>query len=140
MEALELNVPIYHVHFLSQERIAKMEEISKEVFRTEKNRLSYRISIPWLCQYVREQVDKSLFGLDGNKWSIVTPIREPIARNISGFFQQLELEILDTRRELRIKSVGYNFETVVKLEDSMNVLADLFLEKVNPIRVKPKVS
>lgn len=125
LRAIELDMPIYHVHFLTQNRITETEAKRKKHFRTE--RYSY-LKRPWLYQYLRKQIDR---GLNGRKWKIVTLTREPIARNISTFFENLEVKLLDPGDQYEIKSDYYDIDpTVVKLDD-MQGLTSLFFDRLN---------
>ncbi|MFH1932395.1 MAG: putative capsular polysaccharide synthesis family protein [Pseudomonadota bacterium] len=118
-------MPIYHVHFLTHDRIAETEAKRRKYFRTE--RYSY-LKRPWLYQYLRKQIDR---GLNGKKWKIVTLTREPIGRNISTFFENLEINLLSPGDQYEIKSDYYDIDhTVVKLDD-MQELTSLFFDRLN---------
>lgn len=125
LKALDLDMPIYHTHLLTKARIAKTEKERRKYFRTE--RYSY-LKRPWLNQFLRKQIDD---GLDGKKWKVVTLTREPIARNISTFFENLEVKLLDSGDQYEIKSDYYDIDpTIVKL-DHMQELIDLFFDRLD---------
>ena len=124
LNVLKLDMPIYHPHFLSKNRIAETEAKRKKFFRTE--RYSY-LKRPWLYQFLRGEIDKALIG---EKWRIVTLTREPIGRNISTFFENLAVRTLHYGHEYEIQSDYYDISpTIVKL-DALEELTDLFLSRV----------
>lgn len=125
LNTLGLDMPIYHPHFLTKTRIAETEAKRKKHFRTE--RYSY-LKRPWMYQFLRKQIDH---GINSKKWKIVTLTREPIARNISTFFENLKVVPLESGDEYEIKSDYYNIDpTIVKLDD-MQIITHLFFEKLN---------
>ena len=121
LKALALDTPIYHVHFLTQYIIDRVE-------KGERKKFSYkdvgRCIHLWTSQYIRKQID---MGLKGKKWKIVTVTRDPIGRNISAFFQSLKFELSDSGHQYKIKS-DYGFEITMNLEDIENLI-DFFFEK-----------
>lgn len=124
LKALNLDMPIYHPHFLTQDFMDLYEQKRKKYFGT--NRISELKHI-WQCQYLSKQIEK---GLNGKKWRAVTLVREPIARNISAFFETLEVEVLsETQFKLTadIRST-YNFEITVQLDD-VEELIEIFLRE-----------
>lgn len=124
LNVLKLDMPIYHPHFLSNNRIAETEAKRKKFFRTE--RYSY-LKRPWLYQFLRGEIDKALIG---EKWRIVTLTREPVGRNISTFFENLAVKTLHYGHEYEIQSDYYDISpTIVKL-DALEELTDLFLSRV----------
>jgi hypothetical protein len=122
LRAAGLDVPVRQIHFLSQDIIDENERILRKRFPSVKRGFLYRHL--WECQYLRKQVDK---GLKGRRWRVVTLTRDPIARNISAFFQTLQVQLLDSGRRCKIKS-WYGFEITIDIED-IECLVDLFLEK-----------
>jgi len=108
------NLDVYHIHSLTKERIEVVEKNYKSSFR-------YKHSIPahiLESQYLRKKLEKGLKGK--KKWKVVTRVRDPIARNISSFFQILE------------EYVGHNYQAKIesmKVEDIIEELMELFLYK-----------
>ncbi len=78
LKALKAFAPIYHVHYLTHKSINNVEKVNKFTH--------------WANRYLLEQINK---GSKKQKWKLVTLIREPIARNISAFFQNIELPFPD---------------------------------------------
>jgi hypothetical protein len=69
-------------------------------------------------------------GFGGKRWQVITLTREPIGRNIAGFFENLEVTPLEPKRRYSVKSDYYGFEIVLDVEN-MDRLVDLFFERLN---------
>jgi hypothetical protein len=126
LEALDLDMPIYHVHFLTQDLIDEYVEKRRVFLGTKRYG---RLKHIWLYEYLRKQMDS---GLDGRKWRVITLTREPIGRNISEFFENLEVEPLDSAGQwYRVRSDHdfYDFEIKVSVQD-MSELVQLFLTRL----------
>jgi len=131
LEALDLGRPIYHAHFLSEERTASTEQQRRKFFRTE--RYAYLMR-PWLNQFLlrtfrREDRDKT--------WKLITLTREPVGRNISAFFENLDVVEHENDGEYQISSDYYRIDpTIVSIED-VSTLAELFFSRAthdSPVR------
>lgn len=90
-QSLNVNVPIYHVHFLNYlaEREKNLQEhnnIPAAVIQKEKE-----------SQVVRKLIDENLDW----HWKIVTLIRDPIGVNVAAFFQSLGQFVPDWREQYR---------------------------------------
>jgi len=120
---LNLDMSIHHVHFLAPDRIEKIEKDRRKYLGTEKVGLLKHV---WLYQYLAKQIAR---GLSDKKWKVVTLTREPVARNISTFFENLDVEPLDAGQRYRIQSDYYGFETVLRMED-LDELIHLFFAKL----------
>ena len=123
LRASKLDRRVFHVHFLSPERVKETEKERRKYFGTEKQHLLKHI---WQYQYLRKRIAR---GLNGEKWKVVTLTREPISRNISTFFENLEVEPLDDGRRFSIQSDYYDFDIVVDLEDT-KALVQLFFDRL----------
>ena len=121
LEALDLNWPVYHVHFLNPERVREIEQQRRRFFRTEKQGLLKR---PWLSEFLLEEIKKK-----DRRWKIITLVREPIARNISTFFENLEIRERHGNNVFNVKSDYYGFDVDVELEN-VQPLIDLFFERL----------
>jgi len=96
-EALEkssLDNPIFHIHWFSQEGLSRAEQIYKStrdpVFRMHLQR----------CRLLRKKLDSRKI----TKFKVITLVRDPIAREISSFFQNIELadtHLIDSRNRLK---------------------------------------
>lgn len=124
LRAINLDMPVFHVHFLTPDRVEKTEKERRKYLGTKKMGLLEHV---WQYQYLRKQMERRL---DGKKWKIVTLTREPISRNLSTFFENLEVESLDAGRWYKIQSDYYGFEIVCDIED-MGELTQLFFEKLH---------
>lgn len=124
LEALNLDMAIYHSHLLTKERIAKTEKERKKFFRTD--RQSY-LQRPWLNQFLSKEIGKKQ---GGKKWKVITLTRDPIARNVSTFFENLEVQVIDSNGTFEIRSDYYGIPRAVVNSDDLQVLIDLFFNKL----------
>ncbi len=122
---------IYHAHFLSAERTAKTEDRRRQFFRTERYNYLRR---PWLNQFLLNQFKKS----SGDpKWKIVTLTGEPVSRNISAFFENLEVVPTGSNGEYKFSSAYYRIPpTVVSVDDTRAMAALFFRAAVHDSPVK----
>ena len=125
LKALNLDMPIYHSHLLTRERIAETENKRKKFFRTERQPYLNR---PWLNRFLRNQIDK---GLNSKKWKVITLTRDPVARNISTFFENLEFKTIDASQKFEIISDYYDIPATLINLDDLEKLKALFLERMN---------
>jgi hypothetical protein len=118
----EQNLPrrIYHTHFLSSDRTMQTEEERRKYFRTDRHNDLLR---PWLNQFLLNQFrsDRS-----GKRWKIVTLTREPIARNLSAFFENLVVTKLAEAGAYEIQSDYYGIDPVTVNVESPSMIAGLF--------------
>jgi len=121
LEALKLNHSIYHVHFLNPVRVKKIELQRKRHFRTEKYAYLRR---PWLSEFLYEEIQKK-----NRKWKIVSLARDPIARNISTFFENLEVSKKSDESEYKVNSDYYGFNIEVSINDLQPLIA-LFFDRL----------
>jgi hypothetical protein len=121
LQALDLDQPIYHIHFLSPGRVREIEQQRRRFFRTDKQRLLYR---PWLSQFLFDEVNKR-----DRRWKLITLVRDPVARNISTFFENLEVRELDGTNVFHVISDYYGFDVEVGL-DKVEPLVALFFERL----------
>ena len=131
LEALDLDRPIYHAHFLSSERTAETEIRRRKFFRTKRHSYLMR---PWLNQFLRRTFDQQD---DKRVWKIVTLTREPVGRNISAFFENLDVVAGDTDGEFEISSHYYRIDPTVVAVDDIEKLSDLFFSRAthdSPLR------
>ena len=131
---LKAKVPgrqIYHAHFLSRERTARTEIQRRKFFRTERHSYLMR---PWLNQFLLRTYQENR---DERTWNIITLTREPVGRNISAFFENLDVVPRDTTGEFEISSDYYGIDpTIVSVNDSSK-LAELFFSRAthdSPLR------
>jgi hypothetical protein len=124
LRTVELDRPVFHVHFLTPDRVEKTEKERRKYLGTEKEGLLRHV---WQYQFLLNQMAS---GLNDGKWKIVTLTREPIGRNISAFFENLDVELLDAGHRYHIKSDYYGFDVCVTIED-MRELEQLFFDRLH---------
>lgn len=118
LKALDLNIYCYHVHALNPEEIKNIEKIYKHVTKVKGTAVIDPHVITSL--YLRKQLDK---GPKGTKWKVISLVRDPITRNISGFFEAFDRYFPKVANE-------YNSNNI-KMEDRIDELTNLFLENYN---------
>jgi hypothetical protein len=94
LEAAKVPNPIYHVHFLSDEGIRKSEAYYHRRSAPLPRHLRFSRILRRRIERVKTQV----------QWMIVTSVREPVGREISDFFQNVEADwphLLDRNGKLR---------------------------------------
>jgi hypothetical protein len=123
LDALEMNRSIYHAHFLSRERTAETELQRRKFFRTE--RQSY-LQRPWLNQFILQTFEETR---DTRRWKLITLTREPVARNISAFFENLEVVPCDTDGGFEVSSDYYQIEPTVVSVGDLSDLEKMFFER-----------
>ncbi|MDY6876451.1 MAG: putative capsular polysaccharide synthesis family protein [Chloroflexota bacterium] len=114
--------PVFHVHFLTPDRVERTEKERQKYLGTEKMGLLRHV---WQYQYLRKRMES---GFDGEKkWKIITLTREPVGRNIATFFENLRVELSGDR--YIIQSDYYGFEGIFTIGD-MDKLVQLFFERL----------
>lgn len=82
LESLKLGLPIYHVHQLTDDGLdyLKRKNHSRNRAHMSKNY--------WASYYFSEQIRKNQ---QTEPWQVISMVRDPIARNISAFFQAIDI-------------------------------------------------
>jgi len=99
--------PVYHTHYLTErtlnDRINYLHSIGERI--TQRHLKVSKIMIPFLNQ-----------NLKNRNWNILTIIRDPIARNISAFFLDIERHIPNFHKQYALKSISTNqmIDTFIK--------------------------
>jgi hypothetical protein len=96
LRKLNLSMQIYHVHYLTKENIDNILKYFIEAKRVPTSQI-------WEGQYLRSKINRDL---NGKKWKIVTLVREPIARNISAFFQNIHRWFPDFDSQCKMQSLN----------------------------------
>jgi len=78
-----------------------------------------------LNQFIRGQIDK---GFKNRKWKIISLMREPISRNISTFFENLQVDIIKENEAYQIASEYYGFGPLTVKMDNLNELVDIYFK------------
>lgn len=83
--AMQLDIPIYHTHFLNSERLEnQLNHVRTNGRKPEKHLI--------VSKCLQEVISK---GKNDRSWKIVTLVREPISRNISAFFENINIFLPD---------------------------------------------
>ena len=123
LEAAGLDMAVYHAHVLTQDAMAKVEKAYRRHFA----QMSLVPHHLWKSQYLRKQIDRGLE--EGKRWKVVTLARDPVIRNVSAFFQNLDVEPVGSHHRYRIRS-KYNFEVTLGIKD-IDRLVELFIETLD---------
>jgi Putative capsular polysaccharide synthesis protein len=83
LKAMKLKQPIYHVHFLNEANIQKADGILRGLYGSHYNVNSW-------CLYESQFVVKHLLQQRDREFRIISLVRDPIARNISSFFHNID--------------------------------------------------
>ena len=123
LKALRLPMPIYHPHVLSAERVREVEAARRRFFRTRRHAYLAR---PWTSRFLLKAWQTRN---PDRTWTLVSMTREPIARNVSGFFQNLHVEALNEAGRYRVRSDDYGFGPVEVSISDTSPLQAVFLDK-----------
>ncbi|MEA3410777.1 MAG: putative capsular polysaccharide synthesis family protein [Pseudomonadota bacterium] len=121
LNTVDLDAPIYHVHFLSPDLVEKYEAKRRPYLRTRK---AGDLKHIWQYQFIRKLLNDP--GRSG-KWRVISLVRDPVARNLATFFEHIEVQAEDGDC-WDLKSWEYQFETRVCREDQERLI-ELFYEK-----------
>ncbi len=114
LQKLKLPMNVYHVHALTQERIDWLEEKFIHASKVKEKPVIHDHVIESI--FLRELIDQNKHL----NWKIITLIRDPIARNISTFFQSLDIFFPKWEKEHKNN-----------LEDYVDEMIELFLQEAN---------
>jgi hypothetical protein len=111
LRRLDLARPVQHIHYLGHERLRYLEAILKPAFPE---------SLPTLRHVWHSQQVAEAFARDPQaRVQAITLVRDPIARNVSDFFQHIHVE---PHRRLgskwRVYSPLFGFEMVVGADEA----------------------
>ena len=107
LKRIGLNLPIYHAHVLRPTQLVAIEKLIKANWSPTRNPLHL-----WHSLFLQNKLKQK----PRKKWKVITLVRDPIARNISAFFQTKHLLSADEQRLLLSST-------------NADELRDLFLEK-----------
>lgn len=116
LRSLKPDMSVHHVHMLAPEGIERFEAFVRERFHknpkltmSQRARLVKHLAV---VKHLRKQLDRT--HLD-RKWKVVTLVRDPVARNLSGFFEILDLQLkYDLEKKVMTKSID---ELVAELNE-----------------------
>ena len=75
-----------------------------------------------MYQFLREELTRRF---DGQKLKILSLTRDPIARNLSAFFENLEFKKIDGKTEFEVKSDYYNKFEIIPEETNKELVNSL---------------
>ena len=113
---------IYHVHFLSPDLVREYEHKRRIYLGTEREGALRHV---WQYSYLRNLISKAH---NGKRWKIITLVRDPVARNLATFFENIEVVSVDADQVWTLNSAEYGFKLAVK-KDELSALIDLFFDK-----------
>lgn len=97
----QLNRPVFHLHWLT-DRMLRFHEATYKRYNKKARGRPFLANYVWEGDYWARRIRKAKSRDAG--WDIVTLVREPIARNISAFFQNLVVvHSYDYRKEIARK-------------------------------------
>ena len=111
-----LDMEIFHIHVLSHEWIEHVHQLYKNASNIHKKTIIDKHILA--SQYLRETLDKQQAN---SQLKVVTLTRDPVARNISAFFQAFPIHFPETYIKHKEKNIP--------LEERVEELIDLFLHK-----------
>jgi Putative capsular polysaccharide synthesis protein len=121
LEARNPGCPVYHVHFLNPRRVSELESQRRKYFAT--GRYGY-LRRSWLYQFLLEEIQRQR-----RHWKLITMVREPIARNISTFFENLDVKVEPGSTLYKVRSDYYGFDIDVDL-NNVEPLTELFFDRL----------
>jgi hypothetical protein len=104
LKAADPRLRVFHVHTLTNEGRRRAEDVFRRAWR-------HRTMPPdsvWRSGYLMGRIHRSHWR---RPWTVITLVRDPVARNISSFFQVLDTE-LRYGYESRVREIGV--EAVVR--------------------------
>jgi hypothetical protein len=122
LKTANIDRPIYHIHFLRPDLIDEYEQKRRDYLATEKEGDLKHI---WQYQHLYKQLHHNL---NAKKWKIVTLVRDPIARNLSDFFEHIEVVSSESGQHWQLKSIEFDFEITI-FNNNLERLTEIFFEK-----------
>jgi len=125
LKQIELGRPLYHLHSLAPEPLSELEAELKPAFPDPQAMVG--LHHVWRCQYVL----KKLAEQPEVKMQAISLIRDPLARNLSNFFQHISVEpypVPSGERLWKLVSSFYDFEIVAEEQD-LGELIEIYFAK-----------
>ncbi len=115
--------PVFHTHFLSDYIITRLEADSKALFRSHQEQLS--LPLLWRSAFLQQQIKAAA---DTGEWKFVTLTRDPVARNVSAFFENIYLTPARSNGTIHVAAPLYGIDTEIPAGDT-DILVELFLTR-----------
>jgi hypothetical protein len=116
LQASRKDLLVHHIHRLGEEELRQFEAFARESFK--KDRVNAAARAGFVTQLVRGEYLQAQLA-DGNSpraWKVVTLVRDPVARNLSAFFEVLEYQMdYDLQDNLRAKGAEAVAEDLCEL-------------------------
>jgi hypothetical protein len=125
LKMLDLDRPIYHLHSLAPEPLRELEIELEAAFPDPQALVS--LHHVWRCQYVLSK----LADHPEDKMQAISLIRDPLARNLSNFFQHIQVENLPATsggQRWKLTSSFFDFQ-IVAGEEGLAALIELYFDK-----------
>jgi hypothetical protein len=123
LNTANMDIPIHHIHSFEKNRLDDAEKLLKLEFQVDHNpRTTLWDSYFYLNKLNQLQESKNL--------KIITLVRDPIARNVSHFFQWPNMIIQKKNDKYYVESPVYNYKEILD-KDSEGILISIFLNKMN---------
>ncbi|NEP62510.1 MAG: sulfotransferase family 2 domain-containing protein, partial [Symploca sp. SIO2G7] len=97
LKAAQLEIPIYHAHVLTSDRLKATEELARTHWQPCRNPIHL-----WHSFILSDELRKR----HQQKWKVITLVRDPIARNVSAFFETLHLLEKSNQQKLMTSNDG----------------------------------
>lgn len=120
INALDQGWLTHHIHNLLPEKLVELEELIRQTFARDLVTPKQRASL--FRQLISAEYLLARLARPDDGWSlkVVTLVRDPVARNLSGLFEVLDLE-LDYGLEEKLRTRGR--------EETLREVSELFFEK-----------
>ncbi len=112
---------VFHTHFMSDYIITRLEADSKALFRAHQEQLS--LPLLWRSEFLHQRIKAAS---DTGEWKFVTLTRDPVARNVSAFFENIYVTPGRSRGTVQVAAPLYDIDTEIGIDDT-DVLVELFL-------------
>ncbi|MEJ2116073.1 MAG: putative capsular polysaccharide synthesis family protein, partial [Gammaproteobacteria bacterium] len=117
LSKLDRPMNLYHVHALTKERIDWQQQAYRNASRIRGKAVIHSHLVEGI--FLRKELDRN----PNQHWKIITLVRDPIARNISTFFQSLDILFPEWVKEHNIDKDN--------LVDHVKEMIELFLSKAD---------
>ena len=93
LQASRNDLLVHHIHRLGEEELRRFEAFARESFK--RDRVNAAARAGFVTQLVKgEYLQAELAGENSTRaWNVVTLVRDPVARNLSAFFEVLEYQM-----------------------------------------------
>lgn len=125
LKQIELGRPLYHLHSLAPEPLRVLEAELRPSFPDPQAMVG--LHHVWRCQYALKKL-----GEQPGKMQAISLIRDPLARNLSNFFQHISVEpypVPSGEQLWKLVSSFYNFEIVAGEQDLSELIKIYFAKE-----------